>query len=308
MKKSIALFFVLSISQMFGQAFGDIVFTAFNADGEDDFAIVALADIPANTTIYYTDGEPNSAGTGKLSTSEGTLIWNTGGSIISEGTIVVFTDVDLESNTSFGVSVGTLLDHSSDGGFNIAADGETIYATIGDPTTSSVTVWLAAINNDDVYDTNFNSTGLSVGTTCVQMSMANHDGGKYTGARTGETYMNDYLSIIGNPVNWITNSSDGEALLPISTESFTSTSLSVVKNEIINFSLFPNPIKEGRFVIKTSNNDPKKIQIYSLLGQEVYQNYVKSNELIDVSHLNQGFYLVRVEENGKIATRKLIVN
>ncbi len=80
-----------------------------------------------------------------------------------------------------------------------------------------------------------------------------------------------------------------------------------IENEIINFSLFPNPVKEGRFVIKTSNNDPKKVQIYSLLGQEVYQNYVKSNELIDVSHLNQSFYLVRVEENGKIATRKLIV-
>ena len=36
------------------QSPGDIAFIAFNADGDDDFAIVALADLAANSTIYIT--------------------------------------------------------------------------------------------------------------------------------------------------------------------------------------------------------------------------------------------------------------
>ena len=61
---------IFTLSFGWGLSTGDISFTAFNADGEDDFAIVALADIPANTTIYFSDNEPNSDGTGFLDYNE----------------------------------------------------------------------------------------------------------------------------------------------------------------------------------------------------------------------------------------------
>jgi len=32
---------------------GDIAFVQYNADGSDEFAFVALVEIPANTLIYY---------------------------------------------------------------------------------------------------------------------------------------------------------------------------------------------------------------------------------------------------------------
>lgn len=35
---------------------GDLAFTAFNAD-EDGFAMVALADVAANTKLYFSDNE-----------------------------------------------------------------------------------------------------------------------------------------------------------------------------------------------------------------------------------------------------------
>ena len=86
---------IFTLSFGWGLSTGDIAFTAFNADGDDDFAIVALADIPANTTIYFSDNEPNSDGTGFLDYNEGQLKWATGGSTISQGTIIIFTDTCL---------------------------------------------------------------------------------------------------------------------------------------------------------------------------------------------------------------------
>jgi hypothetical protein len=35
---------------------------------------------------------------------------------------------------------------------------------------------------------------------------------------------------------------------------------------------------------------------------------VNDGEFIDISNLTTGFYMVKVEEEGKIATRKLLVN
>ena len=89
-KVVLVIMFMVTIG--WGLSTGDIAFTAFNADGDDDFAIVALVDIPANTNIYFSDNEPNSDGTGFADYNEGQLKWATGGSTISAGTIFVFTD------------------------------------------------------------------------------------------------------------------------------------------------------------------------------------------------------------------------
>ena len=109
---------------LFGLAAGDIAFTAYNADGDNDFAIVALIDIPANATIYFSDNEPNVDGTGFLDFDEGTLEWVTGGAVISAGTIVVFTDTDNGTNGLFGASIGTLSDASFDAGFDFGTGGD----------------------------------------------------------------------------------------------------------------------------------------------------------------------------------------
>lgn len=60
--------------KMNAQSPGDIAFIAFNADGNDDFAVVVLADLAANSTIYITDNE--SDGAGGITSGEGTLTWS----------------------------------------------------------------------------------------------------------------------------------------------------------------------------------------------------------------------------------------
>jgi len=84
--------------------------------------------------------------------------------------------------------------------------------------------------------------------------------------------------------------------------------LGIVKNQIVDFTMYPNPVNHGKFVITSKNGVNKQVEIYSMIGKRVYSKTVKTNEAINVANLNQGIYLLRVKENDKIATRKLIVN
>ena len=208
---------------VWGLLVGDIAFTAFNADGDDDFAIVALIDIPANATIYFTDNEPNATGDGFLDFNEGTLKWATGGSVISAGTIVVFTDTDSDTNPLFGASVGTLSVPSFDSGMNLSSSGDALYAVEGSPEGDNIAAWLAGIQNEAGNEgANFSATGLTFGTTFINFyTTGSPDGGYYHGARFGESSFSAYLPSLGDNSNWTVDMYNGENILPISTEAFT---------------------------------------------------------------------------------------
>ena len=206
-----------------GLAAGDIAFTAFNADGDDDFAIVALSDIPANATFYFTDNEPNADGSGFADFNEGTLEWATGGAVISAGTIVVFTDTDSGTNPLFGASIGTLSIPSFDGAMNLSGSGDALYAFEGSPEFDGITTWLAGIQNEaNNQGANFDQTGLTVGTTFINFyTTGSPDGGFYSGDRGRQSSFSDYLPLLGDNSNWTVESSNGENILPISTTAFT---------------------------------------------------------------------------------------
>jgi hypothetical protein len=192
---------------------GDISFVAFNADGDDDFAFVALADIPANTIIYFTDNEPT--GATSVNTGEGAISWSHS-SIVSAGSIIVINDAD---NASPSTNIGTASDGT--GSFNLAAGGDALFAFIGTNDTSPTT-WLAGIQNESGNQGgSLAAAGLTSGSTFIDFySSGNPDGGYYNGARTGQANFSDYLTIIAN-ASWEIESSNGENILPISTTAFT---------------------------------------------------------------------------------------
>lgn len=108
------------------------------------------------------------------------------------------------------------------------------------------------------------------------------------------------------------NALDGEttnvtATTPFPIGTYNSSVLSVVKNEIEDFTMYPNPAKNGKLFLSSSNRVDKKIEIYTMSGIVVYKNKVQSKEVINISNLTSGIYMVKVEEEGRIATRKLIV-
>lgn len=85
------------------------------------------------------------------------------------------------------------------------------------------------------------------------------------------------------------------------------TTLSIRENQIEGFAMYPNPVINGKFTISSAQALEKNVQIFSIIGRQVYNKRVNANEMIDVSNLTTGFYLVRVEEEGNTTTRKLMI-
>jgi hypothetical protein len=75
---------------------------------------------------------------------------------------------------------------------------------------------------------------------------------------------------------------------------------------IEGFNLYPNPVTNGKVYVSTKNDSDKEIIIFDLLGKRVLQILISSKEL-NVSSLNPGVYIIKINEDNATATRKLIV-
>ncbi|GAB7257064.1 hypothetical protein OBPA_15290 [Polaribacter sp. OB-PA-B3] len=196
-----ALYTVNSVNS---QTTGDIAFTAFNADGDTDFSLVNLVDLSPNTIIYIKDGS-------------GFITWNTGSDIIKSGSITVFTDVDAAGNPLLGVSKGTI---EKSGSFNWNKGGEAVFVYLGTDK-DTPTTYLTGLKNGNLSG-ELTGTGLTADVDFLELNPVSHpDGGFYNGSRSTEASYSNYFNLMIDKNNWIHNTSNGEATLPISKESFT---------------------------------------------------------------------------------------
>lgn len=110
------------------------------------------------------------------------------------------------------------------------------------------------------------------------------------------TISRDYVCIVGNY--------NGDAQV---TPRDASDILGVNKmNTIDSFSLYPNPVTNGVITITTKDNLSKNIQIFDILGKQVFAQTTPKTS-IDISSIKRGIYIIKVEEAGHFATRKLVV-
>lgn len=79
-----------------------------------------------------------------------------------------------------------------------------------------------------------------------------------------------------------------------------------VNGDIKGFKVYPNPATDGKVFIITSEDAPKQVVIYDVLGTRVLEKKIIGKELL-LSDLDAGMYVLRVYQNNKVATRKLIV-
>ena len=86
----------------------------------------------------------------------------------------------------------------------------------------------------------------------------------------------------------------------------TSAVLGTKQNTIAGLKVYPNPVVNGNLFITTDNNEAKQVIVYDLLGKLVLQDVV-TNQPLNVSNLNSGVYMVKITEDGKTATRKLVI-
>ncbi len=79
------------------------------------------------------------------------------------------------------------------------------------------------------------------------------------------------------------------------------------ENLAANVSIFPNPT-HAFFTIKTENLQIKNLKIFSVLGQQVYENNaIQANANIDISHLSKAIYVLKIETERGIITKKLVL-
>lgn len=108
-------------------------------------------------------------------------------------------------------------------------------------------------------------------------------------------------------INELDNAVNSLCSTPFPTATYYTAVLKVERNQIQNFTVYPNPVKDGYLIISSASSELKTIKIYDVLGKQVLSATTQNNERVNVSNLNAGIYILKVEEAGKLATSKLII-
>lgn len=80
------------------------------------------------------------------------------------------------------------------------------------------------------------------------------------------------------------------------------------QQNIEGLSIYPNPVTGGKtfIYITTKKNFAKNIEIYNVLGKQIYSTVLSGKEL-NISSLNTGVYILKITENNISETRKLVI-
>ena len=77
-------------------------------------------------------------------------------------------------------------------------------------------------------------------------------------------------------------------------------------NNINGLTMYPNPLSGNTLYLTSTANAAMSVQIFDLLGKEVLKASVVNNA-VNVAKLTAGVYVVKITEEGKTATRKLVI-
>lgn len=77
-------------------------------------------------------------------------------------------------------------------------------------------------------------------------------------------------------------------------------------NNINGLTMYPNPLSGNTLYLTSTANAAMSVQIFDLLGKEVLKANVVNNA-VNVAKLTAGVYVVKITEEGKTATRKLVI-
>jgi hypothetical protein len=95
----------------------------------------------------------------------------------------------------------------------------------------------------------------------------------------------------------VTSRSTSDLNVPLSSSSF---------DNINGLTMYPNPLSGNTLYLTSSANAAMSVQIFDLLGKEVMKANVVNNA-VNVAKLTAGVYVVKITEDGKTATRKLVI-
>ena len=120
----------------------------------------------------------------------------------------------------------------------------------------------------------------------------------------GADYIGQPVPLI--PQNLVVLVAEYNGTPQVTARSLADVTLRVERDAINGFNVYPNPVTNGKLTINTFSNAEKEIQIYNILGKRVLSTKLKGSEL-NVKKLTSGIYVIKILEEGKTATRKLVI-
>lgn len=78
------------------------------------------------------------------------------------------------------------------------------------------------------------------------------------------------------------------------------------KNQIEGFAMYPNPTALGYVKISSKSNANMEVAVFDVLGKQIIKNTVKDN-VLDVSNLKSGIYIMKVSQDNATSTKKLVI-
>jgi Secretion system C-terminal sorting domain len=312
MKKFYTLSLLLACTLTFGQA----PITALNVDYAEDFDGMGAT----GTTLSSNWASLRLAGTGTL----GAVLTP----LVSDGTLNSGAVYNVGTTGATDRAIGVLSSGSTVPAFGISFINNTGNQITEFNLSAVVEQWRAGdnvINETMTFAYSVDATSLNTGTwTIVNSLVANEilTGSIIAAATDGNLPANK--SNISSTVNisttpwsnggifWIrwadVNAAGADSLLAIDDFTFKGTS-SVLSNKDFNaisgLRMYPNPASTN-LNITSSNGADKTVVIYNVLGKAVLTSKVV-NAPINIANLAKGVYVVKITEEGKTATRKLVI-
>jgi hypothetical protein len=253
---------ILSFSYLMGLTAGDIAILGVNTDAEKSMIFVALTDIPANTTISFTDNGWN-ATEQSWRTGEGTISWSHT-ALVSKGTCITIT-----FTTPPTANLGTV---TKSGSFDPAAGGDQILAYEGTtaPTSNTDSIWLYGISiRDWVFANNSNTSDLPTALTNAALAFTGTstdiDNGYFANGNTAQTEVSvsgtksQLLALFTDNTKYYTNNTG-----PLTFPTYTITVI-VSEEPVISLSGTLNS-----FI--TIVGTPSDAQSYTLMGHNLTAN------------------------------------
>ncbi|MUU76951.1 choice-of-anchor I family protein [Winogradskyella endarachnes] len=266
---------------------GDLAFTAFNADGDDDFALVTFVDIPANSVIYFSDKEWEGS---QFNSGEANYEWNTGATIIPAGTVMTFYAISATPNVSHGTIVG------SPGGISASAEAIFVYlgTDIDTPTTFITAVANASSAYDDGAGTGLTGTGLTEGSTAITYPSGT-DIAAYNGPRTGFT-ANGYLVALNDMSNYDMQDASGDQSIdsiepdvPFDTTMFTISTSDTNPPSVANAVSTAQTTVEVTFTEAVTQTSAEMLSNYTFSPSLTVNSVVYNNSTLTATITHSGF-------------------
>ncbi len=92
----------------------------------------------------------------------------------------------------------------------------------------------------------------------------------------------------------------------IDSVTFSYNTLSNTQNQITGLKIYPNPAKETLHIESNSFSE-KTIELFNVLGKLVFKGKT-INSTVNLSNINKGIYILKITEEGKTVTRKIMID